>query len=222
MVQVELGGVGNLSNNPGVVVLLLTPVDSLYRPYPDRHEPVFPVPIDYLTGQLYLSRLYQVLKGHFTSNEVLAGYCRALNISLDRVNIRLEDSSVKTSLEVTHAQGMKESLTVHLHRTVLGAVLGRIPIFVEATLLDRMAQRVRIQGRDTISGEPIDLNQIQVKELRQMIADGATPDHMTEVQAQFLQNQKSDVLEELLEVAVQVENFEWAACLQKMKRKNAE
>lgn len=217
MVEIELGGIGNLSNDPGVVVLLLMPAGSALSPYPDGQVPVFPVPIDMFTGRLYLRRLYRTLRGLHMSSEVLAGYCRAVNITLDRVNIRLDESAVRTELEVSHSDGRQESLPVHLHRTVLAAVLNRIPVYVESSLLDRMAQNVRIQGADEWQDDPATIERAQVHALRELITSGATPDAMPDEQRWFLNNLDAEVLSALLDISVQAENFEWAAYLQKMK-----
>lgn len=222
MVEIEFGGIGNLSNDPGAIVMLLMPTGGTLTPYPDKHMPVFPVPIDVFTGRLYLRRLYRALKGGDATSEVLQGYCRVLNLTPERVNIRLDESAVRTTLDVSYGDGTTESVPVRLHSTVLAAVLNDIPLYVESTLLERMSQNVRIQGRENWHDDPKALVHAQTQALKELISSGANPEEMTNEQEQFLLSLDTDVLSALLDIAVQTENFEWAARLQNIRNSDGQ
>ena len=218
--QMTIGGMGNLSANPSILVMLLIPESEAGRPIREVTEQLFPVPLQPPLGQLYFPRLVGALHRGPEPESLLRSYLVSSGTSLLSLKVTSEGDHLTTMVTLRDREGLTKSFSVPMVDALIHAVLHGVPIYVDRDILLSIGSQVSFH----FISDPTETPTIRpervmppYERITDFIRSGSKPEEMDEEMRKNVQVMLPRQWEELGEIAVETENYEWASYLQELE-----
>lgn len=220
--RMTIGGMGNLSVNPAVLVMLLVPLSEAGKPVRQVTEQLFPVPLTPPRGQMYFHRLVEVLKGGPERESLFGSFLAASGTELLSLRVTAEGDRLSTTVKLRDRDGLLKSFVVRMEDALIHAVLEGVPIFVDEDILLSLGQRVAFHFAPGPFGEAPDAPQEEkgperakspFEQLSDFIRSGSRPEEMGQELRSHVEVLLPRQRAELGEIAIETENYEWASYL---------
>lgn len=220
--RMSIGGMGNLSGNPSVLVMLLVPISETGKPIREVTEQLFPVPLTPPRGQVYFHRLVEVLKHGPERGSLFGSFLTASGTEILSLRVSSSGDRLTTTVKLKDREGILKSFIVRLEDALVHAVLEGIPIFVDEDILLNIGQQVSFHfapGPFEEAEEPTEEQpeRRQAKSPFELISDfirsGSRPEEMGREMRNNVEVMLPRQRAELGEIAIETENYEWASFL---------
>lgn len=140
--QMTIGGMGNLSANPSILVMLLIPQSETGKPIREVTEQLFPVPLQPPLGQLYFPRLVSTLHRGPEPESLLRSYLDTSGTRLLSIKVTSEGDHLTTMVTLRDREGLTKSFSVPMVDALIHAVLHGVPIYVDRDILLSIGSQV--------------------------------------------------------------------------------
>jgi hypothetical protein len=223
--RMTIGGMGNFSGKPSVLVMLLIPISEAGRPIREVTQQIFPVPLMPPVGQIYFHRLVQVVNQGEREETLFRRYLEASGTEILSLRVAAHGDRLVTTLSLRDHQGMIKSFIVRMDDALIQAALNDIPIFVDEEILLNVGSQVSLHfssvpspsERESTDDEGTKRAPEGAKSpfelISDFIRDGRTPAEMDREMRSNLSVMVPRQREALGEIALETENYEWAAFL---------
>lgn len=216
--RMSIGGMGNLSGNPSVLVMLLVPISETGKPIREVTEQLFPVPLTPPRGQVYFHRLVEVLKHGPERGSLFGSFLTASGTEILSLRVSSSGDRLTTTVKLKDREGILKSFIVRLEDALVHAVLEGIPIFVDEDILLNIGQQVSFHfAPGPFDEAPEQKPGEQTKSPFELISDfirsGSRPEEMGREMRSNVEVMLPRQRAELGEIAIETENYEWASFL---------
>lgn len=227
MVRVELNALGNIANDPRAIVLLLTPIkdridyeESLFPETTfETFQQFFPVPVPIDFSSIYFQRISNHKTADLT-HDISNAFLKQFGIEICQVEIKGEQDGFVTA--VTYKNGYNEIGTIYtkLHIAIIHALLHKVPIYVDEILLKKISQTVKLNFISAEERQDVD---IVPDALTAHIKRGDKPNDLDiHILDHLLRNLKQEKLDDLTQIAIKYEVYEWAQLFSDLQQEHKE
>ena len=219
-VRMTIGGMGNLSASPDVLVMLLIPESETSRPIRETMDQIFPVPLRPPVGQNYFHRLVQVLRQGPETEGLLYSFLTASATELLSLHVTSQGDRISTRVKLRDRAGLIKSFTVFMEDALVQSVLLGVPIFVDEEILRSIRSQVSFHVTDAPMVGPMpdpERKQSPIEMISDFIRSGSRPEEMEEEMRNNVQVMLPRQWAELSEIAIETENYEWASYLRDLE-----
>lgn len=215
LVPMKVNGLGSATTSPETMVILLTPMEEDKYKLPNGNHMIYPVGVPPEMGPIYFNILTQLFLQKERADELTHYFELISGSTLQALHIYQGNRGPRPYMIFVDKAGEENSFRVPLPNGILSALSHQIPILIERKLLLSVANVVRINSDDTA----IELNATKgegslYKSVEKHITKGMKPaelpaTHVLEAIRHFTEDERST----LMNLAVEYENYEWAALL---------
>lgn len=217
-VRMTIGGMGNLSANPSVLVMLLIPESESGKPIREVTDQLFPVPLHPPMGQTYFHRLVEVLRRGPETEGLFHSFLTASETDLLSLRVTSEGDRLSTRVKLQDREGLIKSFAVHMEDALIRSVLLGVPIYVDEDILLSIGSQVSFHfTTDPTVGPSPEPQRSPVEQVADFIRTGSRPEEMGEEMRSNVQVMLPRQRAELSEIAIETENYEWAAYLRDLE-----
>lgn len=219
-VRMTIGGMGNLSANPSVLVMLLIPESESGKPIREVTDQLFPVPLHPPMGQTYFHRLVEVLRRGPETEGLFHSFLTASETDLLSLRVTSEGDRLSTRVKLQDRKGLIKSFTVHMEDALVQSVLLGVPIFVDEEILRSIRSQVSFHVTDSPMVGPTpdpERKRSPIELISDFIRSGSRPEEMGEEMRSNVQVMLPRQWAELSEIAIETENYEWASYLRDLE-----
>ena len=214
MVALTLRGLGSATQSPESMVALLSPINSDKYKLPNGNEMIYPVAIPSELSPIFFSKINSL----YSSNVVLPNLTHYFELITDTkltaLHIYEGRYSVKPYLYYVGEDGTHGSFKTSMPNGLMTALEQKLDILIEYKLLNEAAEYFDIKQKETISPSDVSPLQSYYNELKSQISNGVKPDDPLVLHLiKMLASMSDELIQNLLEVAVDSENYEWVSVL---------
>lgn len=211
LVKVRLSAVGSLPQKEQMAVILLVPDEGAKVELDDSISSLpllFPVVVnDKLVQSYFLLQRYQAEREQQPDTLELA-FMHAFGINVHSVVIGESGDAVLVRMFYTDAEDKERIMYTNVSRAVLFALPNKIPIYVEELLLIKLSKVIRLNFQHLTGTHQTDVEQAA---LSLFIKRGDKPtDVDPSVIHELLKELSETKKEELIQLAIKHESYEWA------------
>lgn len=222
MVPMKLNGLGSAQSAPETMVILLTPVEEDKYLLPSGEPMIFPVGVPAELAPIYFSKITQHFMPDRDTLELSHFYELISETKLQTLHIYQGKQGARPYLVFKDKKGEENSFRVSLPNGLLTAIHHNLPILMEQKLLETVAAVVKVN-----KGEPKSIRSERVNTVSpfdtiiQRIESGNKPDSPLPTSLiDVIGNFSIDERAKLMDVALEYENYEWAAVLKDLMNSN--
>ncbi|MDO5035472.1 MAG: hypothetical protein Q4D93_00740 [Porphyromonas sp.] len=223
MLEMRLGALGNISEKPSLMVVILIPKTPELHDAGDFVDDLsifFPVPVPSHLGQTFYWSLQRLAKSGRQEVSLTDCYLKALGIQVIRLEITEYGQGFLTSIRYADKDGREIQAAMRLHTAVYYALMERVPIYIEERVLLKIARGIKLnlvnERGDTHSSAVPDMLSFHIKR-------GDKPEDLTDdFTKELLSDLDSERRAELTQLAIEHESYEWAQLLKELEDKKEE
>lgn len=217
MVRVVLKQLGHVSSTIDEVVLWLWPVDD-DNSVQDQPPKLFPIVMQKEVASIYLLSLSQILPEDMGRPQISHFFEMATKTRLTALHVYPNRyGKARAFMLLTNSAGGEDSFRVPLAKGVMTALLHRLPILVDRSLLVQLKQPLNTKVEEGAEMVPDEMHRI-FKTIKNQILNGIAPDESTVKQLFESGGQEhEEEITQLLNLSVEEENYEWAVVLKKIR-----
>lgn len=227
LVEMKISGLGNMVGDPQTMVILMVPVDDDIYKGPEGHPMVFPVPVPASIAPIYFMRITRHFRGLPLSDDLIPLYEDLTESELKAFHIYMGRHTMHSYMIYQDRMGEENSFATPLANGILTATLNDLPILLEQKLLLKAASTIKINYMN--DGEVIRKQQKQnhpktyYELVTNLIMDDQRPEDQDSETVQDAINALSEQQkQELTQLALERESYEWAARLNKEEEKGGD
>lgn len=215
LVPMKLSGLGSAQSTPETMVILLAPVEEERYRLPNGAPMIYPVGVPPELAPIYFAKITQHFLPDGKVPEMSHFYELISHTKLKTLHIYQGEHGARPYLVFRDEKGEENSFRVSLINGILSAINHNLPILMEQKLLEAVASVVKVNLKEPIQDRPNKLNTISPMQLiyKEIEAGNKPNDPLSETQKRMLINLTLDEQTKLMERALELENYEWAAVL---------
>ncbi|BDE81656.1 hypothetical protein [uncultured Porphyromonas sp.] len=214
MVALSLRGIGSATQSPDVMVALLSPIDSDKYKLPNGNEMIYPVAIPSELSPIFFSKINSLYSSNVDLPNLTYYFELISDTKLTALHIYEGRYSIKSELYYVGENGTRGSFKTSMPNGLMTALEQRLDILIDYKLLSKAASYFDVKQKDSLLPSDVSPLQSYYNELKSQISNGVKPDDPLVLHLiKMLASMSDELIQNLLEVAVDSENYEWISVL---------
>lgn len=219
LVPMKLSGLGSTQSAPETMVILLTPVEQDKYHLPSGEQMIYPIGVPPEMAPIYFARITHHFMPDGDMPQLTHFYELMSETKLQTLNIYQGKLGARPYLVFRDKEGEENSFRVSLPNGILSAISHNLPILMELKLLEAAASVVKVNRGEPgkVSTEKED-SVTSLEAINNEIKSGNKPEYPQSVHLmKAISRLTVEDRAKLIELAVEEENYEWAAVLKDLK-----